>query len=121
MDNKKTVLLENEKYANKVMFSALRASGVALIIVWVLLEVGVLATEKGVPRITIFSSLLLMIIALTFIILLNGFIKRLMLLHIISQVERIGDNKPPMMISCLVIYQCTALLMQMVIYTSRLL
>ncbi len=63
MDNKKTVLIENDKYANKVMMSVLCASGAALIVVWILLETGVLFMEKGIPRIPIITCLLMMIAA----------------------------------------------------------
>ena len=62
MDDKKTVLLENTKYANKVMMSVLCASGVALIAVWILLETGLLSMEKGIPRLPIITCLLMMII-----------------------------------------------------------
>ena len=63
MDNKKTVLIENDKYANKVMMSVLCASGAALIVVWILLEAGVLSMENGIPRIPIITCLLMMIAA----------------------------------------------------------
>lgn len=63
MDNKNTVFLENTKYANKVMMSVLCASGGALIVVWILLETGLLSMETGIPRIPIITCLFMMIIA----------------------------------------------------------
>ena len=63
MENKNSVLLENTKYANKVMMSVLCASGGALIVVWILLETGLLSMENGIPRIPIITCLLMMIMS----------------------------------------------------------
>ena len=61
--NDKSVFKENDIYANKVMMSVLCASGGTLVIVWVLLEIGVLSVGASVPRFSLAACLLMMVAA----------------------------------------------------------